>query len=245
MIPSIEQAKEGSEVPPLSMELDTETGLPGQSEQPGKPEVHPLEALFKRAAPQEAAKGSSLSPKSPRKPPPIDTSKAAFSFFDADAALDEAQENGDGEAAAGAQGRPNLTLPPMTPVTKRDFHMRGLRSAAPEPDTATHERHFDFGAALDRIREGKEGSEDGISGGQSSSNSTSDVESDDDDEEEHDNGNDHGGEVNGESKQESEWRKWFYEHRGENNRAWRQKRREAMKLKRQRENRRLARKIIA
>jgi hypothetical protein len=50
--------------------------------------------------------------------------------------------------------------------------------------------------------------------------------------------------ADGEVKDESEFRKWFYEHRGENNRAWKKKRKEAKKQQRQRENRRLTRRVV-
>ena len=45
-------------------------------------------------------------------------------------------------------------------------------------------------------------------------------------------------------KEESTFRKWFYEHRGDNNRAWKKKRREAKKVQRQRENRRATRRVV-
>ena len=44
-------------------------------------------------------------------------------------------------------------------------------------------------------------------------------------------------------REESEFRKWFYENRGDLNRAWKKRRREEKKILRQRENRRLSRRI--
>lgn len=190
-----------------------------------QPAVHPLEALYKRSkAPTTTAESTTTSPK---KPPPIDTSKAAFSFFDTGSV---GAEDEDGDVTI-SEGRPHLSLPPMTPKTKQDFHMRGLRSAAPEPDTATQERRFPFSEALDGIRENEEGDEnegDPDEDAEAMENRELSVDAS----------------AASSSKPESEFRKWFYENRGENNRAWRQKRREAMKVKRQRENRRLARRII-
>ena len=47
-----------------------------------------------------------------------------------------------------------------------------------------------------------------------------------------------GGELDGAKgeKEESEFSKWFWEHRGETNRAWKRRKREAAKEKRQKEN---------
>jgi hypothetical protein len=39
-------------------------------------------------------------------------------------------------------------------------------------------------------------------------------------------------------KEDSEFTKWFWENRGDNNRAWKKRRRDAAKEQRQRENRR-------
>jgi hypothetical protein len=47
--------------------------------------------------------------------------------------------------------------------------------------------------------------------------------------------------VNGDRKEaESDFQKWFYEHRGETNRAWKKRRKVAAKETRQRENRKRA-----
>jgi len=45
-------------------------------------------------------------------------------------------------------------------------------------------------------------------------------------------------------KEESPFAKWFWENRGENNRTWKRMRREAMRDKRKRENRRIGRRIV-
>ncbi|MBE7179837.1 MAG: hypothetical protein INR71_01295 [Terriglobus roseus] len=227
LVPSVENTRVLTPEPQDdTMDLDKADPQPTAAAEPAA--VHPLEALFKRSKPDPNS--------TPNKKalPPIDTSKAAFSFF-------EAEANSDNDAAtdSGAAARPDipsLTIPPMTPMTKHDFNMRGLRSAAPEPDTATQERRFSFAAALDDIQEG----EDEVD----SDAGVEDAQTDDRDDEDMA-GAGAGAAPPGPPREESEWRKWFYEHRGENNRAWRQKRREGMKLKRQRENRRVARRAVA
>jgi hypothetical protein len=114
---------------------------------------------------------------------------------------------------------------PQTPFTTRDLQLRGLRSAAPTPDTAHPTRRF-FAESVSPSSMADpedEADADGSSGGPSD-----------------------GTFPTGESKQtegESEFAKWFWEHRGENNRAWKRRRRETMKEKRQRESRQKGRKI--
>ncbi|KAF2769571.1 hypothetical protein EJ03DRAFT_327176 [Teratosphaeria nubilosa] len=112
------------------------------------------------------------------------------------------------------------TLPPQTPHTKQDLEFRSVRSAAPTPDTAAVGRKFSFpfagGGGLDD--EGGEGEE---------------VEVEERDAE--------GGAVR---EEESEFRKWFFEHRGDLNRGWKRRRREERKVRRQRENRRLGRRVV-
>ncbi|KAJ9649724.1 hypothetical protein H2199_000503 [Coniosporium tulheliwenetii] len=174
-------------------------------------EVHPLEALFKRPK----TPGSGGAPK----PAPINTS---FSFFDADAA-DE-----DEDSAAANQ--------PMTPFTRQDLDYRGLRSAAPTPDTAGIGLKFrvpwkddDEEGAEDHADE--EG--DGMADVEIDANSTP-------------LGNKRSelNKVDDEEMPESDFAKWFWEHRGETNRAWKRRRREVLKAKRQRENRKLGRRIV-
>lgn len=172
-------------------------------------EVHPLEALYKRApnpAVEDAAKHTL---------PAIDTS---FSFFNPGDIEEE-----DEEVASVP------THPPQTPHTKQDLEWRALRSAAPTPDTAGIGKRFRF--AIDGTeQDGEDESDsdvdkemaDAVPGAASAVRELAD----------------------GEVKEESEFRKWFYEHRGENNRAWKKKRKEAKKQQRQRENRRLTRRVV-
>ena len=109
---------------------------------------------------------------------------------------------------------------PQTPFTTRDLQLRGLRSAAPTPDTALPTRRF-FADS-------------------SSPSSITDVEDGADLVRPSD-----GGTQPQEPKRdgESEFATWFWKNRGENNRAWKRRRREAMKEKRQSENRQRDHKI--
>ena len=169
---------------------------------PSEPKaIHPLEALYKRRV-EDTPKLA-----------PINTS---FSFFDVEG-------NDQDDIVA------DDTLP-QTPFTKQDRQVRGLRSAAPTPDTAAIGRKFSFafGAAAD---------ED---------------EDEDDDRRPSDSPLDIKGDgaapalatVNEEPKEQSTFVKEFYEKRADMNRSWKQRRREAMKQQRQRENRRLSRKPL-
>lgn len=147
-------------------------------------EVHPLEALFKRPAPEAAERQ------------PVPDNNAGFSFFGNDdiESEDETQRTG--------------PQTPFTPFTKGDLQARGLRSAAPTPDTAMVNRRMNWTDA-DEVDE-----DVSIDTPVIKPRGTEDA-----------------------PKEETEFAKWFWEHRGENNRAWKRRRRDAAKEQRQRENR--------
>ncbi|KAK3724210.1 hypothetical protein LTR37_001335 [Vermiconidia calcicola] len=153
------------------------------------------------------------------RPKPIDTS---FNFFNADTADDI--ENGDDTGGA---------KPPQTPHTKRDLEWRSIRSAAPTPDTAAIGRKFSFPFAegiAEHEAEDHAEAEDGQDAEMKDSRQA------------HEGAENFGGEGRGE---ESAFRKWFYDNRGDLNRGWKKRRREERKSKRQRENRRLSSKVAA
>jgi hypothetical protein len=102
----------------------------------------------------------------------------------------------------------------QTPFTTRDLQMRGQRSAAPTPDTALPTRRF-FAESVSPSS--KNADDEGVDFSHLPSDSAPSKDT--------------------EPREESEFAKWFWEHRGENNRAWKRRRREALKEKRQRENR--------
>lgn len=217
-IPSLAQTKAA----PKSSQSAAPTSAPTASTVTESKEVHPLEALFKRAPPP------SLS--TPTKPPPINTS---FSFFDNETTSPPAT----GEAGGEPVGEPIDA--PTTPFTQRDLEWRGLRSAAPTPDTAAIGRRFSFDwrkGSQEAEDDDEELSDGGIEAGRqldlntkANSQALADVQEVDEN-----------GEGATESKQEeSEFRKWFWENRGDINRAWKKRRREALKAKRHADNRKM------
>jgi hypothetical protein len=143
---------------------------------------------------------------------------SAFSFFGADAGDDIEEEDEEVDTQISV---------PFTPYTQRDIEYRRLRSAAPTPDTVHGNKRFlwptpasDSDSDADREGEGvspvkekkkEKGKANGGEGGME--------------------------EGEGDGEQESDFQKWFYEHRGEAGRAWKKRRREVGKEKRQRENR--------
>lgn len=148
----------------------------------------------------------------PRKPN-LEVS-TSFSFFDPDGHEQEA-----------VQHTPQTAVP-QTPFTQQDLRERRQRSAAPTPDTAapgkTFSSVFGEGQSSPIPSEDEEDEEDDEAGQSGSSLKTAETPM---------------GGVNA-GGEESQFAKWFWEHRGENNRAWKRRRREAAKENRQRENRR-------
>ncbi|KAF7937784.1 uncharacterized protein EAE97_007580 [Botrytis byssoidea] len=110
---------------------------------------------------------------------------------------------------------------PLTPFTQRDFESRGLRSSAPTPDTAYANKRFVWPG-------GKEYDDDNDEG-----NSPTPKDS-------------IGGKIifkekESEEAPESDFQKWFYEHRGENTRGWKKRRKAVAKEQRHRENKKRSR----
>lgn len=148
--------------------------------------------------------------------PSIAPIKTSFNFFESDDA-DDIQ----------------VTREPHTPFTRQDLFRRGNRSAAPTPDTAV----FASRAFLAR--------------GASEENDESDV----DDASKTDDGHPtpgsktlggtdtHNAEAASDSlaPPESDFEKMFYANRADNNSSWKQRRRDALKANRQRENKRMSR----
>ncbi|KAJ5728593.1 uncharacterized protein N7483_003101 [Penicillium malachiteum] len=188
--PSPEEAK-STDVPMTTDEPEpeaSESSSPAEdTPQDSAKEVHPLEALFKRPATETTTEKSTAEP---------DT---GFSFFG----------NGDDIES---DDEPKVSEPqtPFTPFTKRDIQDRGLRSAAPTPDTGIPSRHMKWNEMED--------------------------EDEDEDEMAVDTPVSKAREA-GADKDETEFSKWFWENRGDNNRAWKKRRRDVAKEQRQRENR--------
>lgn len=163
-----------------------------QDQQPSsEPEIHPLEALFKLP----------LQPQTPSKNT-TDAADTTFSFFGG--GNDDDIEEEPGAETQIDQPTANIETEPQTPFTKLDSQARGVRSAAPTPDTAAVGSRFRDVAAT----------------------GTGNREDDKEDEE-----------SENEIREESEFAKWFYQNRGDNNRMWKRRRREAAKEHRQHLNR--------
>ncbi|KAE8390689.1 hypothetical protein BDV23DRAFT_78734 [Aspergillus alliaceus] len=171
-------------LPEPEAEVD-ESEVQEGNDEPGSEEVHPLEALFKRPAPG-TNEGKLES-----------DANVQFSFF--------------GQGDLESEEETQEVVEPQTPFTKTDLQSRGLRSAAPTPDTALGGRNKKW----------------------------NDLDQDDpvdvDDEPYTDTPVPKSGTG---LKVESDFTKWFWENRGDNNRAWKKRRRDAAKEQRQRENRR-------
>ncbi|ELR04237.1 hypothetical protein VC83_00290 [Pseudogymnoascus destructans] len=107
---------------------------------------------------------------------------------------------------------------PMTPFTTQEFSSRGQRSAAPTPDTA-HPMRKHFSWPAEEEDEGDFNTSDSPTRKAGGS-----------------------GEVDPSAQEETDpnqdFQKWFYENRGETNRAWKKRQKEVKKEVRQRENRR-------
>ncbi|KAL4996530.1 hypothetical protein BDV10DRAFT_172024 [Aspergillus recurvatus] len=118
-----------------------------------------------------------------------------------------------GQGDAESEGEEELpsNIAPLTPFTKRELQDRELRSAAPTPDTSQ----------VAKIINWKTPEHSNSAGGEDYSLADSPVPK--------------SGTV---PKEESDFAKWFWENRGDNNRAWKKRRRDAAKEQRQRENRR-------
>lgn len=195
-----------------------------------------LESLFKRPGP---------SSKSTKRPSPI---KTTFSFFTTNPPSDSEEApletrpqptdpspvpipddpdnpaettwtavDSDHDAFARLKGTRSrtttLTLPPATPFSKRDVEERGMRSAAPTPDTAAIGRRMKVPWNRSVSREADEparGADDAAEGD---------------------------ARVKREESGENEFERQFYEERGGLNRAWKARRREGKKEKRQERNR--------
>lgn len=204
--------------------------IPPATPTPTSAKVHPLEILYKR---QQNDKAVSDKPSADSEP---------FAFFGAGgddeddemadgqdrAGSDSPEADGDGDHSNPSQG----TQPPMTPFTKQDFEWRNTRSAAPTPDTAHPSR-------LSRVWYHKGGEDDTLD----------DVEEDQGEDEAHSSAG-QGEPAEGEDGEEgatnpnTDFQKWFWEHRGDLNRSWKKRRKMSAKEKRYRENRARADKAI-
>jgi hypothetical protein len=119
----------------------------------------------------------------------------------------------------------------MTPFTRQDLELRGVRSAAPTPDTAHPSRRF-----TPWERENDKGGHD--------DEEPADEDSEEDEDELASTNSVTAPGDEGDEKPASDFQKWFWENRGDLNRSWKKRRKTAGKEKRYRENKaRMARAI--
>lgn len=219
----VDSEEQTAQHPEESVKIEAEPSSEEEKEEQSQPpskEVHPLELLFKKPASSEK-QGKPTSENdisSAEAGKETDTNAdTGFTFFGNDIDNDDIDEEMDDAPAEG----------PNTPYKqKQEDFARGIRSGAPTPDTIATARF-------------------------ASHASTNSFEYDDDDEDD-DNFGGWGGDEEveepsgaasaaageaGEGAGESDFAKWFWENRGDNNRTWKRRRREAAKEKRQRENR--------
>lgn len=107
--------------------------IPPPPATPSTKAVHPLEALYKPSAADEASGSTSAAP-----------AAQPFSFFGGDGDDDDVDDGTEGK------GRPTSIAMPMTPYTRQDFEWRNIRSAAPTPDTAHPQRTQPLWAGQDQ-----------------------------------------------------------------------------------------------
>lgn len=208
-------------------------------------QVHPLEALFKRAKPTPETSTPV------KKLTPINTS---FSFFET------SLDNNDVPSTTAVQDASNAA--PTTPHTQRDIEWRGLRSAAPTPDTAAIGRRFSFDwrkGSQDTNDDDEDDDEDDAADADptaqqqltlnTKANATARLaqvpeQNEDDDDADVDADANPGvatrAQAQKQDKPDSEFTRWFWENRGELNRAWKKRRRDALKAKRHGENKKMA-----
>ncbi|PVI07302.1 hypothetical protein DM02DRAFT_504561, partial [Periconia macrospinosa] len=195
-------------------------------------EVHPLEAIFKRAKPSLSL-GSDATSTPNKGLAPINTS---FSFFNGNADNDSMEVDVD-----------NADNLPVTPYTQRDLEWRGLRSAAPTPDTAAVGRRFSFpwrNGSQEVEEDEEESDEDGnleavksnTKANASSSHLPLVAEEKEDAEEEEEEEEAEAGASEDPEVPESEFKNWFWEKQGGVNRAWKKNRRGTLKSKRLTDN---------
>jgi hypothetical protein len=201
----------------------TESNISSQTT-PKASAIHPLKALFKRPSAAASASQEKDVPK-----PSLEL-QTLFTFFDPGDADDDIDET--------MTALNNKTIPPDTPYTSQDTRTRALRSAAPTPDTAAPSRFTS--RSHDVGQPSSSSSPDPVRGemprrADNHGLGISSVESQTPSKDQPNQSVDKNG------KTESEFASWFYAHRSENFRLFKQRRREAMKEARQRENRRSSR----
>ena len=148
-----------------------------------------------------------------------------FTFFGSEE-VDEVPQD------LGANSSPHFGT--RTPKSRAE--PRWTRSGAPTPDTAYGRRRFSFSRGVidvdDRLDEEDEDGDDEEMEAKAEPKA-GDIGASDD-----------GDEKDEAPKEQSAFEKWFWENRGANNRAWKKRRREALREVRRRESKRLSKKAL-
>ena len=234
---------------------------PGQVTTGSGRQVHPLESIFKKPA-----LPGHVSEATPRTT--IESKEQPFNFFGHVDDDDDDDKEGDGERdRRGRTKVANLLPVPLTPFTQQDFQHRGLRSAAPTPDTAAPGKRFSFSWRTDNEDETVDDDDDdddevgdGDEGHQRNrpdeSNKTNVLTPPNSDQVIEWNTsadpNDHdvmkeGGDrdrrppTNDDDDDQKPFEDRFWDERANTNRIWRRRKRETGKVRRRLENKRLAR----
>ncbi|KFY09696.1 hypothetical protein V491_08034 [Pseudogymnoascus sp. VKM F-3775] len=212
---SSEDEQEETSEPESEDEAASQSDSPNQPDKPASPPIPASHGLTISIPPPPGLKSNEATSVHPL--------KAIYGRRDQDANTSEAPASssftffGEGNNSDIDEDDEVDDLPvPMTPFTTQEFSSRGQRSAAPTPDTAHPMRkHFSWPAEED---EGDFNASDSPTRKAEGS-----------------------GEVDPNAKEETDpnqdFQKWFYEHRGETNRAWKKRQKEVKKEVRQRENR--------
>ena len=198
---------------------------PSQSKDSQAPKVHPLEALFKKPSKPNTSSGS----QEKDVPKPSLEVSTSFSFFGDRSDEIEAEEDDSLNTLTRQGSLPGI---PLTPYSSQDMRTRTLRSAAPTPDTAHPSRMSSYERSINERL--------GLATYPDDDDDGDDDEGSDDDE-----GQESQttaaprakGKPRTRGQAPSEFEKEFWEKRGDNDRAWKQRRRETLKEKRKAENR--------
>ncbi|RKF54696.1 putative suppressor protein srp40 protein [Erysiphe neolycopersici] len=174
--------------------------------------IHPLESLYKKSELHE--------------------SKPLFKFFP----NASEQDDSDIEQTQVLTQR-NRVQSPLTPYTKRDFESRIIRSPAPTPDTAYHNKHFiwptdKYGSSdLEEDQNGENNDSELHTLECERGFEVTDVRANDAKEKIITN-NDNDLENN---DSQSDFQKWFWANQGQINRGWKKRRKLVMKEQRQKD----------
>ncbi|KKF93402.1 hypothetical protein CFO_g4238 [Ceratocystis platani] len=191
--------------------------IPPPPSTPGK--VHPLEALYKKNPDSEAASSTAATAE-------------PFSFFGGSATVDGGSDN---ESEYETPRVSRHTQLPMTPFTRQDFEARGLRSAAPTPDTAhpNRTRRF-FPDDEDQVNPDDEddyeedvldslaspmAQRDAVRAGGAAAMAGAGADT-----------------SAGKQEESTEFQTWFWENRSELNRSWMRRRKTVAKERRMKDN---------